>query len=56
MESEETAIQSGLVDVKHELDKYVAKIRENNGRIKHFQNEVKLYRIIGCSNVAICGN
>lgn len=41
IESEETGIQSGLVDVKHELDKYVAKMRENSGRIKHFQNEIK---------------
>ncbi len=40
IEGEETGLQSGLVDVKHELDKYVSKMRENNARIKHFQNEV----------------
>ncbi len=40
IEAEEAVLDSGLVDIQHELDKYVTKIRENNGRIKHFQAEV----------------
>ena len=41
IESEEASLQSGLVDVKHELDKYVTKMKENQSRIKHFKNEVR---------------
>ncbi len=40
IKAEEAGLESGLVDVQHEFDKYVSKIRENNGRIKHFQAEV----------------
>ncbi len=42
LEGEEAGLQSGLVDVKHELDKYMSKMRENNARIKHFQSEVSI--------------
>ena len=41
IEAEEASLQSGLVDVKHELDKYVTKMKENQARIKHFKNEVR---------------
>lgn len=40
IETEEAGIRSGLVDIKHELDKYISKMRDNSARIKHFQNEV----------------
>ena len=29
------------MDVRHELEKYVLKLKENQQKIKHFQNEVR---------------
>lgn len=40
IEGEETQEQAKLMDVKHELEKYVAKMKENQQKIRHFQNEV----------------
>ena len=41
MEDEETEVQGRLMDIKHELEKYLTKMRENQQKIKHFQNEVR---------------
>ena len=40
MEGEEGEVQGKMMDVKHELEKYTAKMRENQQKIKHFQNQV----------------
>ena len=41
MEGEEAELQGRLVDLRHELEKYSAKLKENKGKTKHFNNEIK---------------
>ena len=41
IEDRETEVQAKLMDVRHELEKYVLKLKENQQKIKHFQNEVR---------------
>ena len=41
MEGEEGEVQGKMMDVKHELERYMAKMKENQQKIKHFQNEVR---------------
>ena len=41
IEDKETEVQAKLMDVRHELEKYVLKLKENQQKIKHFQNEVR---------------
>ena len=43
IEDKETEVQSRMMDVKHELEKYAAKLKENSQKIKHFLNEVLLF-------------
>ena len=44
MEEEESAEQGKLLDVKHEMEKYISKMKENQQKINHFKNEVpKMY-------------
>jgi len=40
MEGEEGEVQARLMDLRHELERYTAKMKENQQKIKHFQNEV----------------
>ena len=40
VEAEEALVQSKLMDAKHELEKYTTKLKENQQKIRHFQNEV----------------
>ena len=40
MEGEEGEVQARLMDLRHELERYSAKMKENQQKIKHFQNEV----------------
>ena len=40
IEDREAEEQSKLVDLKHELEKYASKMKENQQKIRHFQNEV----------------
>ena len=40
IEDEETREQAKLMDVRHELEKYVMKMKENQQKIRHFRNEV----------------
>ena len=40
METEETKEEEKLIDVRHELEKYVAKMKENQQKLNHFKNEV----------------
>ena len=40
IEEEETREQAKLMDVRHELEKYVMKMKENQQKIRHFRNEV----------------
>ena len=40
LEAEEVELQSRLVDVRHEMDKYAAKLKENATKIKYYQAEV----------------
>ena len=40
VEGEESREQARLMDVKHEQEKYVAKMKENGQKIQHFRNEV----------------
>ena len=41
MEGEEAELQGQLVDLRHELEKYSAKLKENHSKIRHFNNEIK---------------
>ena len=41
IEGEEAELQGKLVDLRHELEKYSAKLKENQAKIKHFNNEIK---------------
>lgn len=41
VEGDEAELQGQMVDLKHELEKYSAKLRENQAKIKHFNNEIK---------------
>ena len=41
IEREEAEEQAKVMDVRHELEKYTAKLKENQQKIKHFQNEVR---------------
>ncbi len=36
------AADEQMLDLKHELDRYSAKVKENQTKIKHFNNEVFL--------------
>ena len=44
MEGEEGEVQARLMDLRHELERYSAKMKENQQKIKHFQNEVGEWR------------
>ena len=41
VEGEEAELQGRLVDLRHELEKYSVKLKENQGKIRHFNNEIK---------------
>ena len=41
VEGEEAELQGRLVDLRHELEKYSVKMKENQAKIKHFNNEIK---------------
>ena len=41
MEGEEAELQGKLVDLRHELEKYSTKLKENQSKIRHFNNEIK---------------
>ena len=41
IETEETQEQAKVMDVRHEMEKYTAKMKENQQKIRHFQNEVR---------------
>ena len=41
VEGEEAELQGRLVDLRHELEKYSTKMKENQGKIRHFNNEIK---------------
>ena len=41
VEGEEAELQGQLVDLRHELEKYSAKLKENQSKIRHFNNEIK---------------
>ena len=49
MEGEEGEVQARLMDLRHELERYSAKMKENQQKIKHFQNEVGEWRREGGS-------
>ena len=40
IEEQEKGVQEGLVDLRHELERYATKMKENQQKIRHFQNEV----------------
>ena len=40
MQAQEAREEGKLMDVRHELEKYVAKMKENQQKINHFKNEV----------------
>ena len=35
------ALEGKLMDLRHEQDKYIAKVKENQQKVKHFNNQVK---------------
>ena len=37
------AADEQMLDLKHELDRYSARVKENQTKIKHFNNEVHVY-------------
>ena len=41
MQGQEAKEEGKLIDVRHELEKYVTKIKENQQKINHFKNKVK---------------
>ncbi len=41
-DSQETEVQGSLVDLRHEVDKYNSRLKDNQQKIKHYQNEVRL--------------
>ena len=40
IEAEERNINENNIDLVHELELYATKVKENQQKIKHFQNEV----------------
>lgn len=38
---EQVALEGRLVDLRHEQDRYTAKVKENQQKVKHFNNQVK---------------
>ena len=42
---QEKGVQERLVDLRHELEQYVTKMKENQQKIRHFQNEVRRFRL-----------
>ena len=46
METEEAGKNEKLMDVRHELEKYVAKMKENQHKVNHFKAEVHTYYVL----------
>ena len=42
IETKEREVDEQLLDLTHELEQYVSKVKENRQKIKHFENEVRL--------------
>ena len=40
MQAKEAVEEGKLMDIRHELEKYVAKMKENHQKINHFKSEV----------------
>ena len=40
IDEQENGVKEGLMDLRHELEKYTTKMKENQQKIRHFQNEV----------------
>ena len=53
-EKEEGEFKSKEIDIKHELSKFDTVVKENHGKLKHWQKEVRtFYRISLIKNRAL---
>lgn len=43
VEQEENKLQSQEVDIKHEMDKFEAVLKDNQNKEKHWQKEVQIF-------------
>ena len=47
IEQEETKLRGQEVDIKHEVEKYEAVLKENQQKVKHWQKEVRKPSTLG---------